>query len=90
MEFKEYPKSLYMGGDCEAEHVIVKDRAEEDAKRADGFLTFAEVYEAKEADPAENDGQGHTVASARAALDTAGVNYDKRWGLARLMAMLPA
>lgn len=42
-----------------------------------------------EADPAEADGEGHTVESARAALDAAGISYDKRWGLARLLSMLP-
>lgn len=91
MEFQEYPKSLYMGGDCEAEHVIVGSGDEEDAKRACGFLTFAEKYEAdqKEADPAEADGAGHTVESVRASLDAAGIAYDKRLGLAKLVALLP-
>ena len=43
-----------------------------------------------DADPAETDGAGHTVESARAALDAAGIAYDKRLGLAKLIALLPA
>ena len=39
---------------------------------------------------AEADGAGHTVESARAALDAAGIAYDKRLGLAKLIALLPA
>lgn len=43
-----------------------------------------------EADPNESDEQGHTVESARAALDAAGIPYKKTFGLARLIALLPA
>lgn len=43
-----------------------------------------------EADPAEADAAGHTVASVRAQLDAAGIAYDKRLGLAKLIALLPA
>lgn len=43
-----------------------------------------------EADPAEADAAGHTVASVRAQLDAAGIAYDKRLGLAKLLALLPA
>lgn len=42
-----------------------------------------------DADPSEADGQGHTVESVRAALDAAGIPYDKRLGLAKLLALLP-
>lgn len=35
--FHEFPKSLYMAGDVEAEHVIVQDAEEEATKRAQGF-----------------------------------------------------
>lgn len=48
-----------------------------------------EARENPDADPAEADGQGHTVASVRAALDAAGIAYDKRLGLAKLLALLP-
>lgn len=41
-------------------------------------------------DEAETDAAGHTVATARAALDAAGIAYDKRLGLAKLLALLPA
>ena len=41
-------------------------------------------------DAAETDVAGHTVESARAALDAAGIAYDKRLGLAKLIALLPA
>ena len=32
---------------------------------------------------------GHTLDSARAALDAAGIAYDKRFGLAKLVELLP-
>lgn len=38
---------------------------------------------------ATSDDQGHTVESVRSALDAAGIEYDKRWGLAKLVALLP-
>jgi hypothetical protein len=43
-----------------------------------------------EADPASDDGAGHTVESLRAQLDAAGIPYDKRFGAARLLSLLPA
>lgn len=43
-----------------------------------------------DADPVESDGAGHSVASVRAQLDLAGIAYDKRMGLAKLIALLPA
>lgn len=44
---------------------------------------------ASDADPNEADNAGHTVASVRAQLDSLGIAYDRRFGLARLMALLP-
>ena len=35
------------------------------------------------------DAEGHTVESVRAALDAAGIEYDKRLGLSKLVALLP-
>ena len=35
MDFQEFPKCLYLGGDIAAEYVIVNNEAEEDA--AEGF-----------------------------------------------------
>jgi hypothetical protein len=43
-----------------------------------------------EADPNESDGNGHTVASVRTRLDAAGIYYDKRLGLSKLVALIPA
>ena len=61
------------------------DEAEHQALTAAGYgPAFVEP------DAAETDDQGHTVESARAALDAAGIAYDKRLGLAKLIALLPA
>lgn len=38
----------------------------------------------------ETDEAGHTVESVRAALDAAGITYKKTFGLAKLVALLPA
>lgn len=35
MDFQEFPKLLYLGGDINAEYVVVNDEAEEDA--AEGY-----------------------------------------------------
>lgn len=43
MEFQEYPKALYKGGDQRAEHVIVSDGKEEAAKRKAGFKMLGET-----------------------------------------------
>lgn len=43
MEFQEYPKSLYMKGDRKAEHVIVGNKEEEEARRAEGYKMISEV-----------------------------------------------
>lgn len=45
-------------------------------------------YEPGYVEPTTDD-QGHTVESVRAALDAAGIEYDKRWGLNKLVALLP-
>lgn len=64
---------------------VANDETEHEALSAHG-------YEPKivkqEADPQESDGQGHTVESVRALLDTQGKSYDRRWGLARLQTLL--
>ena len=39
--FIEYPKSLYRGS--VDDHVIVKDKAQEDDKRADGYVMYVEL-----------------------------------------------
>lgn len=38
---------------------------------------------------AEKTDEGHTLESVKAALDAAGIEYDKRLGLARLVELLP-
>lgn len=43
MEFQEYPKALYKGGDVDAEHVIVADKDEEAAKRKAGYKMLGEA-----------------------------------------------
>lgn len=44
----------------------------------------------QDADPNESDSAGHTVASVRTQLDGLGVPYDKRLGVEKLLALLPA
>lgn len=68
----------YAVANTEAEHAALSD------------MGYEPKLQISEADPAETDGQGHTVQSVRAALDAAGIAYDKRFGLARLMTLLPA
>jgi hypothetical protein len=58
---------------------VANDQAEHKALSACGYLPSLEV----------EDG-GETVESARAKLDALGVEYDKRWGLSRLVALIPA
>lgn len=43
--FAEYPKSLYLDGDIEREHVIVHSADDEQAKRAEGFRVAWEPEE---------------------------------------------
>lgn len=42
--FHEFPKSLYLGGDPEKEHVIVQDEDGEAIARENGFKTAMEFY----------------------------------------------
>lgn len=43
MDFQEYPKALYKGGDQTAEHVIVADAKDEATKRKAGFKMLGEA-----------------------------------------------
>jgi hypothetical protein len=45
MEFQEYPKALYKGGDVAGEWVMVNDKKEEAAKRKAGFSMLGEAEE---------------------------------------------
>ena len=64
---------------------VANDEAEHQALTAMGY---GPAYEG-EADATEADTEGHTVASVRAQLDAAGIAYDRRFGLAKLLALLP-
>ena len=66
---------------------LANDEAEHKALSAQGYEP---KWVATEADPSEDDGRGHTVESVRAQLDAAGIAYDRRSGLAKLLALLPA
>lgn len=66
---------------------VANDEAEHKALSEMGYEP---MYVEPEADPSESDGAGHTVESVRAQLDAAGIAYDKRLGLAKLIALLPA
>lgn len=65
---------------------LANDEAEHQALTDAGY---GPAFVVPDADPAEADGAGHTVASVRAALDAAGIAYDKRLGLVKLIALLP-
>lgn len=57
MEFQEYPKALYQRADI---HRIVKDSAEEEAARDDGFVDHADL-------PAEPESTGEPAPPAKPA-----------------------
>lgn len=65
---------------------IANDEAEHKALTKQGYEP---AWRPTEADPTEDDGRGHTVESVRAQLDAAGVAYDRRSGLAKLLALVP-
>ena len=72
-------------------YAVASSKAEMAALKAQGYASDGvEPALPPDADPDETDAAGHTVESARAALDAAGVEYDKRLGLAKLVALLPA
>jgi hypothetical protein len=79
----EYPKALYLRGwdDLDA-MVTVQDAAGEATARADGYRMLSEPS-AEAAPPDDRE-------ALHAALDAAGVDYDKRWGVAKLRALLGA
>ena len=83
MDFHEYPKALYLGGDQDGDYRIVKDAEQEAAARDAGFRVIGEAGPA----PADD---APTIESVRAKLDALGIDYDKRWGVSKLQALLPA
>ena len=88
-----YPINLTLPAD-QPGFALANDEAEHIALSAMGYTPAYVAPEAPaldpEADPAESDAEGHTVESVRAQLDAAGIAYDKRLGLAKLIALLPA
>ena len=45
MDFQEFPKCLYLGGNIEAEYTVVLDETEEAVKREAGFSSPGESAE---------------------------------------------
>lgn len=88
----EYPKSLYLRGwDDMSAHVIVRDRAEEDAARAGGYRMLTDPPVAPAGDPLDGDGDGAVSrVEVMDALSARGIAFDGRWGIARLRALLEA
>lgn len=70
-------------------YAVANDEAEH-ARLSDMGYGPKFVAPEPEADPSESDGAGHTVASVRAQLDSLSIPYDKRIGVAKLLALLPA
>ena len=81
MEFQEYPKSLYMGGTWESVeaglHKIVKDKDEEDAVRAEGYLMLT--------DEKEPVGDKESLLAEAKEL---GIDAKGTWGIAKLQAAI--
>ena len=70
---------------------VANDEDEHQALTEAGYAPARVVATlANGADPSEADSSGRTVASVRAELDAAGIAYDKRSGLAKLVTLLPA
>jgi hypothetical protein len=68
-------KNSSLGG-----YAVANDEAEHAALSDMGYEPKLEQAESTD---------GHTVESVRALLDSAGIAYDKRLGLAKLVALLP-
>jgi len=88
-----YPLNLTLTG-SQPGFALANDEAEHIALSAMGYTpayvpTAASAVE-PEADPAESGAEGHTVEFVRSKLDAAGIAYDKRLGLAKLISLLPA
>lgn len=79
-----YPLNMKTAGD-QPGFAVANDEAEHAALSELGYLPKLEVAD----ESAETDG-AMTKAEVMAALDKAEIEYDKRWGLGRLKALLPA
>lgn len=85
-----YPLNMKTPGE-QPGFAVANDEAEHQALTAYGYEPkYVAPAVELEADPTETDGDGHTVKSVRAQLDAAGVAYDRRLGLTKLLALLPA
>lgn len=80
--FQEYPKSFYIGGTWESVeaglHVIVKNKDEENAARAEGYLMLTD--EKPEGEAYKDADKDDLLAQAKAL----GIDADGRWGVAKL------
>lgn len=77
-----YPLNMKTAGD-QPGFAVANDEAEHATLSDLGYLPRLEV--------ADKDGDGElSKAEIMAALDKAEIEYDKRWGLDRLKALLPA
>jgi len=81
-----YPLNMTKPGE-QVGFALACDEAEHKALTAEGYEPG--FQEPIEADSSESDGV-HTVQSVRAQLDGLGIAYDKRLGLAKLLALIPA
>lgn len=79
-----YPLSMKTAGD-QPGFAVASDEAEHAALSELGYLPKLEA----KADPDANEDGKVDKTEVMAALDKAGVEYDKRWGLERLKALLP-
>lgn len=68
-------------------YAVANDEVEHQSLTDAGYVPALVV---SDADPEEADAEGHTVETARAALDAAGVSYKRTFGLAKLLALIPA
>lgn len=76
-----YPLNVTIQCDGVTGHAVANDTAEHQALSAAGYLPAL----------AEDDADDqHTIETARAALDAAGIAYDGRHGLTKLLKLLPA
>lgn len=68
-------------------YAVANDEAEHQSLTLAGYEPGLSI---PDANPEEGDSAGHTVASLRAQLDLLDIVYDKRFGVAKLLALLPA
>lgn len=76
----EFPKMIYLGGEHGAEHRIAADQAEQDAAKADGFVPLGTALEGKPSDDEK--------VALIAALEAAGIEHKKSWGVEKLLTAL--